>query len=117
MHSLCISILSSPPKCKLFSPTPSRFFTIIYDCLLIRSRPVDLLFHCIVLSVVIILIVVIIIQIRLKECVAQSDIIYPGQLPIIYNLRVNEEEHRHIHSLPGKKALLLKAEALDFVEI
>jgi len=42
---------------------------------------------------------------------------YPNHVGILGKLGINIEEHRHVDLLVGVQALLLKAKALDLVEV
>mmetsp|Transcript_13188 Transcript_13188/g.35888 ORF Transcript_13188/g.35888 Transcript_13188/m.35888 type:complete len:218 (+) Transcript_13188:287-940(+) len=55
--------------------------------------------------------------IHLVELVRQGDVIYVPAVPIARHLRVNVEENGHVNSLVRLQPLLLKAEALDLVEV
>lgn len=52
-----------------------------------------------------------------EECVRQNQIVDPVHLRVSCKFRVDVEKHRHVNLLPSKKPLLLKAEALDLVEV
>lgn len=54
---------------------------------------------------------------RFKESIREDDVFEEFQLGILTNLRINVEEHRHVHLLVRIQLLLLETEALDFVEI
>ena len=56
----------------------------------------------------------IVVFVGLEECVAQGDIGNVRNLRVVQNFGINEEKHRHIHSLPGKEALFFEAKTLDF---
>lgn len=52
-----------------------------------------------------------------KERIAQRHLLNAPHVRIIDKVRVDVEEHRHIHRLARIQPLLLKAEALDLAEI
>lgn len=54
---------------------------------------------------------------RFKERVRQRDRIHQFHLGVVHYFRVDVEEHRHVHLLVRVQLLLLKAKALNFVEI
>ena len=54
---------------------------------------------------------------RLKECIAESDLIGIFQEGVGLVVRVDVEEDRHVDLLPRVEPLLLETEALDLVEV
>ena len=56
-------------------------------------------------------------RLGLKECITECDFIGIFQEWIRLVVRVDVEEDRHVHLLPGIQSLLFKAEALDLIEV
>ena len=54
---------------------------------------------------------------RTEESVGQRDRFYLCHRRIVYKIRIDEEEDRHINALPGVEPLFFEAKALDFAEI
>lgn len=52
-----------------------------------------------------------------EERIAQCQLLDPPHIRIIHKVRIDVEEHRHVHGLPGIQPLLLEAEALDLAEV
>lgn len=52
-----------------------------------------------------------------EEGIAQRHLLNPLHVRVIHKLRINVEEHRHIHRLPSIQSLLLETETLDLAEM
>jgi hypothetical protein len=59
----------------------------------------------------------IVIILRLEKCIIQRHRNDPLHIDILRKLRINIEEHRHIHGLPRIQPLLLEAKALDLGKV
>lgn len=54
---------------------------------------------------------------RFEKSITQRQLLNASHIRIIHKIRIDIEEHWHVHRLPSIQPLLLKAETLDLAEV